>query len=222
MIMATKKQNMLKRKIGRGAAAILIATLVVISSGIANAGIQGSAHDFSNLSPNQEICIFCHTVHGADISVSGAPLWNHQVTQKVFVVYNSPTLDAVVGQPTGASKLCLSCHDGTVAVDSFGGKTGTIFMGLPDAVGADELNNDHPISFTYDDALATKDGGLFPPSSTPSGLGSTIQKDLLIANQLQCSSCHDVHNGGAAAAVNDNLLVITRANSKLCLTCHNK
>jgi predicted CXXCH cytochrome family protein len=186
------------------------------------ATIRGSAHDFSGLDPAQQICIFCHTAHNADTTVTDAPLWNHAVTKKVFQVYNSPTMDATVGQPSASSKLCLSCHDGTVAVDSYGGKTGIIKLGLPLAVGADELANDHPISFVYDDALATKDGELFPPSSHPSGLGSTIDKDLLFGGKIECDSCHDVHNGPKAAAVNDSLLVITQVQSQLCLTCHNK
>lgn len=188
----------------------------------APASIKGSVHDFSAIDPGEQICIFCHTAHGADLTVPDSPLWNHTVTTKVYKVYSSPTLQATVGQPSGSSKLCLSCHDGTVAVDSYSHKTGVIHMTLPDAVGADELNNDHPISFVYDDALASKDTGLFPPSSHPSGLGGTINKDLLIANRVECSSCHDVHNGPAAMAVNDNLLVITQQQSQLCLTCHNK
>jgi predicted CXXCH cytochrome family protein len=187
-----------------------------------SATIVGSAHDFSAIDPDQEICIFCHVTHGADTTVTDAPLWNHDVTNETYVLYNSPSLDASVGQPDGVSRLCLSCHDGTVAVDAYGDNPGSIFMGLPLAVGADELNNDHPVSFTYDDALATLDGELFPPSSSPSGLGSTIEDDMLNGGQLECSSCHDVHNGPAAAAVNDHLLIVTQVQSQLCLTCHNK
>ena len=187
-----------------------------------SATIQGSAHDFSALDPNQRLCIFCHTVHDADTSVTDAPLWNHAVTTKNYVIYNSPSLDATPGQPAGASRLCLSCHDGTIAVDSYGDDSGVIFLGGDLAIGADELNNDHPVSFVYDDALAVLDGELFSPSSSPSGLGNTIAHDLLLNDQLECSSCHDVHNGPAAAAVDDDLLVISRVQSQLCLTCHNK
>lgn len=188
----------------------------------ASATIKGSAHDFSALDPSQQLCIFCHTPHNADTTVTDAPLWNHAVTNRTYQLYNSPTMDATVSQPSGSSKLCLSCHDGTVAVDSYGGRAGIIFLGGDIAIGADELSNDHPISFTYDDALAARDGELFSPSSSPSGLGSTIAEDLLFNYQLECGSCHDVHNGPAAAAVNDSLLVITQAQSQLCLTCHDK
>jgi hypothetical protein len=51
------------------------------------------------------------------------------VTQGTFTPFTSATLDAIVGDPDGVSKLCLSCHDGVTAVDSFAGTTGTIFVG---------------------------------------------------------------------------------------------
>jgi hypothetical protein len=199
-----------------------LAGIAVFAASRGEATIVGSAHDFSGLSDTQQICIFCHTPHNADLTVTDAPLWNHTVTTKTYSLYNSATMDATPTQPSGASRLCLSCHDGTVAVDSYGGQSGSVFLGGDVAVGADGLANDHPVSFTYDDALAAKDGELFPPSSTDSGVGSTIKKDLLINDSLECSSCHDVHNSGAAAAVNDHLLVISQVQSRLCLTCHNK
>ncbi|WP_456421339.1 cytochrome c3 family protein [Lutibacter sp.] len=184
--------------------------------------IAGSDHDFSNENWNNtgEICVVCHTPHNAVTGLT-APLWNHEVTTTTFTLYTntvSPSFDATASQPDGTSKLCLSCHDGTVAMDNFGGQTGgTDFMSGSDKLGTD-LSNDHPISFTYDAALATTDGGLFDPTTTNSGIGSTITADLLLANKLQCSSCHDVHNGSGVA----KLLVKSNAGSALCLTCHNK
>lgn len=212
----------LKSSLSRSA---LMTALVVAAIGLPRqsaSNIEGSAHDFSAIDPNEQICIFCHTAHNADTTVVDAPLWNHQVTTRTYQLYNSPTMNATTDQPTGASRLCLSCHDGTVAVDSYGGRTGVIFLGGSLAIGADQLVNDHPISFTYDDGLASDDGELFPPSSTPSGLGSTIREDLLFNDRLECSSCHDVHNGASAEVVDDSLLLITQVGSQLCLTCHDK
>lgn len=186
------------------------------------ASIQGSAHDFSALDANQQICVFCHASHEADTTVNDAPLWNHDVTTKNYQLYNSPTFDASPVQPSGASRLCLSCHDGTIAVDAYGGNSGVIFLGGSAAIGADELVNDHPVSFVYDDALAVQDGELYSPSAAPSGLGGTISQDLLFNGSMECASCHDVHNGASAEAVNDNLLIITRVRSQICLTCHDK
>jgi predicted CXXCH cytochrome family protein len=182
--------------------------------------ISGSAHDFSSASWNSsgEICIVCHAPHGG-IALSDAPLWNHSLTTQNFTLYSSPTVDAAdMSQPAGTTRLCLSCHDGTIPLDSFGGASGTNFESNPIAAAGD-LNSEHPVSFTYDDVLATADGGLYPPSTTTSGLGGTIADDLLFNSKVECSSCHDVHN---ALGTGGHLLVKSNAGSGLCLTCHAK
>jgi predicted CXXCH cytochrome family protein len=81
------------------------------------------------------ICIFCHTPHNAsmDSSLINGPLWNHQLSDKSFAsakwgtgVYNTPPVSNAVGyvnvltvqpdQPDGTSRMCLSCHDGTIGI----------------------------------------------------------------------------------------------------------
>ncbi len=182
--------------------------------------ITGSAHDFSGDAWNTtgQICIVCHTPHNADLTVATAPLWNHEVTAvAAYTLYSSATLDATVGQPGNESKLCLSCHDGTVALENFGGTTtGTNFITGSTLVGTD-ISDDHPISFVYDAALATTDGGLHDPTTTNSGLGGTISSDMLFASRMECASCHDVHDN-----INGMFLRINNAGSALCLTCHDK
>ena len=197
--------------------AILIALLISSTSFAQN--IAGSAHDFSGQGwGTTEICLPCHTPHFGEITVADAPLWNHEVTTATFTLYSSSTLDASdLGQPAGASKLCLSCHDGTVALDSYGGVTGSSMIPGDVRIGTD-LSNDHPVSFTYNSALATADGGLFDPSTSNSGLGGTIADDMLFSNQMQCATCHDVHNSSGV----DKLLVLANTGSALCLTCHDK
>ncbi len=198
------------------------AALLVLGVASAAVGqtIVNSEHDFSGDSWNNtgEICVVCHTPHNGDVSVADAPLWNHEVTVAAHTPYSSSTLDATVGAPDASSKLCLSCHDGTVALDNFGGTTnGTNFISGSADFGTD-LSNDHPISFTYDAALATADGELEDPTTASSGLGGTITADMLLGGQLECASCHDVHNSTGLA----NLLLINNNNSDLCLTCHTK
>ena len=198
----------------------MIGMLLTWSSLNTEGRITGSAHDFSHESwnPTGEICAPCHTPHHADLTVTDAPLWNHTVTQATFQLYQSSTLDATdLSQPSGRSKLCLSCHDGTVAVDSYGGKVGSHYVRVENTIGTD-LRNDHPISFTYDDSLAAKDRGLFSPSAKSSGLGGTVQTDMLFYNKLECSSCHDAHNSAGIP----ELLVKSNVGSALCLTCHDK
>lgn len=201
-----------------GILSIAVVGALILSS--AQAAITGSAHDFSTASWNfsGEICQPCHTPHDANLDVEGAPLWNRQTTTATFDLYSSPTFDgsATIGQPSGTSKLCMSCHDGTVALDNYGGFTGgNNFAFLQ--VGTD-LRNDHPVSFTYDSTLASADPELYDPTTQSSGLGSTIHVDLLHEGRLECSSCHDVHNSSGS----DYLLVKSNEGSALCLTCHNK
>lgn len=67
-----------------------------------------------------EVCVYCHTPHGAQNS--NAPLWNRTLpTTGNYTPYSSTTIDTnggVIPQPDGVSLACLSCHDGTIAVDS--------------------------------------------------------------------------------------------------------
>ncbi|HEX9757937.1 MAG TPA: cytochrome c3 family protein [Nitrospiria bacterium] len=65
----------------------------------------------------QETCIYCHTPHNAS---PVAPLWNRELPELTeYQMYSSPNFDSKVGVgPDGVSLACLSCHDGSVAVDS--------------------------------------------------------------------------------------------------------
>lgn len=190
--------------------------LIILPGRIAWADLNGSAHDFSSKAwSGGQVCAICHTPHNSQTAV--VPLWNHGATSASFTLYSSPTFKASSSQPTGASKACLSCHDGTVALDTFGGKTGTTLLAGPTLLGND-LSNDHPISFVYDSALAASVAGLRDPSAAPSGLGGTIRDNLLFNDRLECASCHDVHNSHNQ----DSLLVKNNSGSALCITCHAK
>jgi hypothetical protein len=67
-----------------------------------------------------EVCVYCHTPHGANTTIA-APLWNRTNAPTVYQTYNlagSLTLTQPVTAPGPNSLTCLSCHDGTIAVDS--------------------------------------------------------------------------------------------------------
>jgi predicted CXXCH cytochrome family protein len=197
----------------------IVVLFVLLGTASSFAQIAGSKHDFSGTSwtTNQEICLPCHTPHNAK-AITDAPLWNHQVTTSTFSIYTGYALQSTVGQPDGSSKLCLSCHDGTVALENFGTVTnGTTMMSGLANFGTD-LSNDHPISFVFDAALAAADGELHNPTTQTSGLGGTITDDLLDNTRVQCSSCHDPHNKGNLP----DMLRKSNTASALCLTCHNK
>ena len=196
----------------------LTLALVLISTfTFAQGIITGSKHDFKGAAWNTggQICITCHTPHKA--IASAGPLWNHTVTAATFGLYTnviSPTFNGTTAQPAGTSKLCLSCHDGTVDLDAFTGKAGALSGRITGAalLGIN-LSTHHPVSFAYNTALATADVGLYDPATTPAVAA------MLFANNVECASCHDAHNNGPTGT---KLLRATNAASALCLTCHNK
>jgi predicted CXXCH cytochrome family protein len=199
-------------------AAIAAAALTQAQSG-RSASIVGSKHDMSNATWNtsKTLCGTCHIAHGA---ITGQPaLWTHKLSTAIYTVYSAPTMNATVGQPGTHSKLCLSCHDGTVALENFGGvTTGTNFVLPVDNTGTD-LSNDHPIGITYDTALSTADPGLYDPATkawggTPAG---TVATAMLFSGKMECASCHDVHDPQYGY-----FLRKSNTGSALCLTCHNK
>jgi predicted CXXCH cytochrome family protein len=201
--------------------AMIVALSTMFSGAPVNAALTGTKHDFTAQTwSGGQICLPCHTPHNANTSVANAPLWNHTVSTSSYTLYTSTTFNgsATITQPAGYSKLCLSCHDGSVALDSFGGVTGTTFITGKGNLGT-ALTNDHPISFTYNAALATTDGSLKDPTTALSGLGGTVAANMLEGGTtMQCSSCHDVHNKYNVA----KLLKKSNAGSALCQTCHSK
>ena len=98
---------------------------------VAMANMAGTKHDFSTTSwAGGEICLPCHTPHGGNKLVAAdAPLWNHAITTATYTPYSTAWMNSVSDQPDGVSKLCLSCHDGTVALDSYSRMTGTTTIG---------------------------------------------------------------------------------------------
>lgn len=205
-------------------------------SNLLNADIRNTHHDFSNATwSTGEICKHCHIPHN---SISGiTPLWNHQLSSgSSYQAYTSSTMNSTpAGSPLGSSKLCLSCHDGTIAIENHSGTTTGIRFTSWGNVGTD-MRNDHPISFVYDPSIAIEDGELHDPTATPSGLGKTISEDLLENGRMECSTCHDVHVarktssgcGGCHSPHGSSLtrqtlsLRVNNTGSAFCLTCHNK
>jgi predicted CXXCH cytochrome family protein len=164
-------------------------------------------------SSEQEVCIFCHTPHNA---APVQPLWNRNAPANGYTVYSSSSLQAKPGQPTGSSKLCLSCHDGTIALGSVLSRDQPIAMAggvttLPPGhanLGTD-LSDDHPVSFRYDLSLSTRNPKLKPPTGLPPAVHTDRNQEM------QCTTCHEPHDNSFG-----QFLVMDNRNSQLCNACH--
>ena len=156
------------------------------------------------------ICVFCHTPHNASPMT---PLWNKEIQPQTYSVYESTTLRAPqpLPQPTGSTKLCLSCHDGTIAL-------GTVVSGANLGLGATlptsspayfglDLSTHHPVSFSYSDSLP------YPELADPAMLPAAVRLSGL--DTVQCTSCHNPHDDSYGM-----FLSMDNRYSALCLACH--
>ncbi len=256
------------------------------------ADIRNTKHNFSSaITPNlaggasrvvsatteKQICVFCHTPHAAE--TAQAPLWNRKLSSAVYDTYRSGSIDATSGpdvpldQPSGISKLCLSCHDGTMAIGAVNVLTGAFtdqnpltadiaMQGTgPNGVmapgeGTDtgftrfigtNLRNDHPISLTFNSALALKDGDMRDPATSQYvGVRKRGVKPLLplepktpgaTEGMVQCNTCHDPHIRDNNVLNNENIKFLRASRFQLsaptatafdpardiiCLACHDK
>lgn len=202
----------------RTATFVILLLFAATSSVEASRGIAETVHNLSRSGPGNikssttgQVCAFCHTPHG---SAPQTPGWNRDVSGQTYVEYDSTTLQAVPGQPGGSSQLCLSCHDGTVALGLMrrpipgagrgAGLLGT-FVTSRSNLNTD-LSDDHPISFTYGQALAAADGNL----ANPDLVTLPLEKQ-----KMECGTCHDAHEKDIVP-----FLRRSTANGELCLTCH--
>lgn len=208
-------------------AAALAASFAV--AGVANGQqtITGSAHDFSVAehsvwNASGQICLPCHTPHFADTTVSTAPLWNHALSASTqsYDLYGggSATRDNALDD---FSILCVSCHDGTIALDAFGGAAGnpanTMTLLHPEAAIGTDLSNDHPIGVT---ALYNGDGTNF--KAVPDSPLQLVSQDFGggADTYVSCVSCHEPHNNVGAG--NNFMLRLSDSGSLICLGCHIK
>ena len=213
--------------------ALVMAVLLMLMASVANgqtagSGIANTAHDLRiwTFGSDSQICIMCHAPHNTNTQ---GPLWNRAVNSTIYTLYASSTMDATTSQPGSVSRLCLSCHDGTVGLLDYGGATGSMSFDVAGYTPANlgtNLSNDHPIGMTYDVALATADSSLADPTTTSVTVGSapsktgTIAAVMLASGRVECTSCHDVHN--KYTVTYKGLVKMTMTGSALCLKCHAK
>lgn len=166
---------------------VAVAALLV-AGGSVQAQIANTKHnlgstqvDPNNRSDVTDLCVFCHTPHGSDTGAS-VPLWNRNVsnnmpTYQTYDQLGTSSLDGDILAVGSVSIACLSCHDGTQALDNVlnapgsGGftagtgariagatwtstsgnlntTTGILNTGVITNMGTD-LRNDHPVGIQY-------------------------------------------------------------------------
>jgi predicted CXXCH cytochrome family protein len=192
------------------------------------------------------ICVYCHAPHNTIKNNSAAangikylPLWNHTVTTQQYAMYSNGTevpndinhqsqaMVELAGKqyPGGVSRLCLSCHDGTVSTNAYGATSsskGADNKNISTAGaqyiigGGGDLTNHHPIGFSYANVHANDDE--INADTTIVKAGMTIAS-LLWNGNVECTTCHDVHN---TKNDGEKFLWASDANSAFCLKCHNK
>jgi predicted CXXCH cytochrome family protein len=199
--------------------AIALGVSLSIVAASASGDIGNTLHNFTPSGPGTikntsdvGLCVYCHAPHRAGQTRA---LWNRNLSAAAYDPYTSSTLRANVGQPTGSSRLCLSCHDGTIALGNVLHAPGQVVDPIAPLQGrarlGTDLFDDHPVSFVYDDALAAANGEL----NSPAVLTGAIRLDR--NGELQCTTCHDPHQDA-----NPKFLVTSNRDAALCVTCHAK
>lgn len=237
---------------------LVLAAAAVLALSV-NAGAQsviaGGPHDFSvgsalrntDTAIDGQTCVFCHTPHGGRTDI---PLWNRNTPATAYTVYTSSSMNASAPTPaaiqSSVSGGCMSCHDGSIAIDvlsnlggtshaasvtftaqagakaTYSGSGGGLMSGGLPMLGSD-LRNDHPVTIIYETARAATSAEFVTQSIAGSkvSVGATNPLPLFGAATssatVECASCHNPHNN-----VNDNFLRKSNAGSALCLTCHIK
>jgi len=197
--------------------AVTASLFVAMQPAMAQSKLELTKHNLTPTGPGpfretaaSGLCVFCHTPH---MAVATRGLWNRDLPGVTYTLYESGTLQSHPGQPTGSSRMCLSCHDGILALGSVRVPTpgSTFTLGQLTGSGSlgTNLSDDHPISFVYDSTLAATQGEL----SDPITLTHTTPLDE--HQELQCDTCHDPHED-----VNPDFLRITNRFGELCTTCH--
>lgn len=194
-----------------------VALAVAFFATTANAAFFNSKHDFINNgyvtpAPTTTGCGYCHVPHNAN-TTAGAPIWHPSRTltnaSAFYTGLRGGTI-TITDVDTKGTKTCLGCH-ATGSTTDMGTTVSMTTQGATAAIIGTALNNDHPIG----NEVALANGGFGMQATITLG-GLTIGA----GSTMQCSTCHEVHNGTGVAQAGTKLL---RAyTGDFCLACHNK
>jgi len=267
--MEKKRARLMFRFIARKTTLIIGILAIAVPMVAMAASMVNSKHDLSNLNARAvakggvpamegvtyndygDVCVYCHTPHNYSGPAFSniAPMWN-RVTPQVgnYSPYASSTLDSSVGQPDRESLACLSCHDGTIAVDAIHARptTGWVDAGAHYKMNSQECGKCHggaggargavggahdaTIKYIGQDLRGTHPVSMNYPSpsadpqfNTPGPNGTFSTGVKLFSGKVQCPSCHDPHFADENNAEGRNpFLRAPNRGSALCVTCHIK
>jgi predicted CXXCH cytochrome family protein len=205
---------------------IVLAGLAILVTAPSGRGqVVGDVMGMHNLGPGTkspvtgartDSCSYCHAPHsGLNIG-----LWNQKLTTQSYTMYTSTTeknsgVQPVLGSP---SNMCLSCHDGTVAVGStvvYGTVTVSGAMAAAD-VFSSKMQSSHPFSLV----TPLKDNIDLVASLAANGTTADATHAVkLIKGNVECTSCHNPH-AQAKDLVSQNFLAKDGSSGQLCLACH--
>jgi predicted CXXCH cytochrome family protein len=202
-------------------AALLLGAL---RAGPASAELRSSAHDFSAPGQDGLVCAGCHTPHSTkpgELAWSSARPTNFHWGD-AFKTSGGTTLPTNINTWTGPTKMCLTCHDGTIDARSFSSPRGPHVFSL-----GGDLKGNHPVAipYPYSRAKNTYNGITTGDQALRSGWVATPQDVKLYADPagpapynhgIECTSCHDPHG-----TENVKFLRASMAQG-LCFRCHAK
>ncbi len=222
--------------------------------------IIGSKHDLSALNERAKTkamegvayddfgyaCVYCHIPPDAQEASGGAQQiagWNRiRSDMRDYTLYSSRTFKSTARIPNEITLLCLSCHDGTMAVDQVvntprawkSGEKMTLHMKINSGTDLDhcglchdgftahhlgnkhigtDMRRNHPVSIRYPGL------GLGASDSLQMAFHSPVD-DFGFANGVrlydgfvECASCHNVHEP-------DKVKFLRVKPEYLCITCH--
>jgi len=242
---------------------VLCSSSPVWAFGLRDAGgnSTGNLHDFSKTNGNlvsavsdTRVCVFCHTPHSASAE---SVLWNRgfPATFGSFPMYagnpggvairddtgsgsiNERSGYGLAGEyPNGASRMCLSCHDGATALNNVitGGFIAMTYFSIDDYInngsGNAGLNVDlsvsHPVSFKYDGTLPGDIDAWHQAKNGGAGDGlryqATTDPEVPLDRQgrMQCTTCHDPHDDTRGTIGLPFWRKETATYNDVCNTCH--
>ena len=197
-----------------GSVALMVMQGTAMAVGITdtkhNLSSSGTGNKFTATNGSSEICAFCHTPHGAD-TTAPAPLWNRKMADPAgYTTYAALGTSSLMGAvaPVGSVSLaCLSCHDGTQAMNTVINQAGS---GGYNAAGATQAG-DWTVGTSGSADTATPVGSL--SNAGIGNIGTDLKNDHPVGVQYAgggfLSSANLAASGGDAAGTPNNADFVT-------------